>query len=149
MNLSDRQFGTLHKKLTDPNEGGFSVNARGKSPSVGYMVSIPGSEMQVRSENVAPAHIKEFVEKHANELSKPGAHLGGWNNQASGEVSLDVSQNIKSKPSEVRQYGRSVADANAYTTASDLAIARNQEAGWDVKRGKEIPNPGFDPSRRR
>ena len=142
--LSDSQFSKLHSKLMDPNDGGFSVNAAtGQGPKVGYMVSLPGFETQIRSENVAPAHIKEFVEKHAAELQKPDMHIGGWNNTKTGEVSLDISQRIKGDRRIARRYGKQVADADAYTTASDLAIARNQEAGWDIKRGKEIPNPGY------
>lgn len=142
--LSDSQFSKLHAKLMDPEDGGFSVNAHtGRTPKVGYMVSLPGYEKQIRSENVAPAHIKEFVEKHAAELGAPDAHIGGWNNRKTGEVSLDISQRIKGDRRIARRYGKDVADADAYTTASDLAIARNQEAGWDVKRGQEIPNPFY------
>lgn len=143
-NLSDAEFSRLHKKLMDPNDGGFSVNAAtGKGPKVGYMVSLPGFETQIRSENVAPAHIKEFMEKHADLLTQPDHFVGGWNNTKTGEVSLDVSQRIRGDRRIARRYGRQVAEADAYTTASDLAMARNQEAGWDIKRGKEIPNPHY------
>lgn len=146
--LSPAQFKAMHAKLMDPNEGGFSVSAAtGRAPKVGYMVSIPGAEQQIRSENVAPAHIEEFVKKHGAELSQPGAHVGGWNNRASGEVSLDVSMRYKGTRKVARQYGAAVADADARTTASDMAIAHNQEAGYDLKRGKDIPNPGYVPRR--
>jgi len=149
-NLSDSQFSRLHNKLMDPNEGGFSVNPQtGRSPKVGYMVALPGYEQQVRSQNIAPAHIREYVEKHKAELDS-GKFLGGWNDTDIGEVSLDTVRRIKGDPRTQRRYGKQVAEADAYTSASDLAIANNQKAGWDVKRGKEIPNPGYyDDGRRK
>src|SRR5687768_4197369 len=97
--LNDREFTQLHGKLMDPKQGGFSASpTTGRGPKVGYMVALPGFEMQIRSENIAPAHIKEFVEKHGAELSKPGRFIGGWNNRQTGEVSLDISQRIKGDP---------------------------------------------------
>lgn len=146
MTLHPHQFKAMHSQLKK--EGGFSVNAQtGEAPKDGYMVSVPGFEHQVRSQNIAPAHIQEFVEKHAAELSKDERFVGGWDGGA--ETSLDVSQNIRPNRDVAREYGDDVADADARTSAMDLSIARNQEAAWDVKRGRELPNADFDPTGRR
>lgn len=150
MKLSDSQFNKMAAAVKGGKDSGFSEHAyrtNRTAPNVGYMVSIPGYEKQIRSENVSPAHIKEFAEKHADKLADPNIYIGGWNNGK--DVSLDISQNIKPKKKVAREYGRDVADADARTSAMDLAFARNQEAGWDVKRGKSIDNPEFDPSRRK
>ena len=146
MTLSTPQFKAMHASLKKT--GGFSVDAQtGASPKDGFMVSVPGHEMQVRSANIAPAHIKEFVDKHAVELSKDRRFVGGWD--GGDETSLDVSQNIRPDKAVARKYGSDVADADARTTALDLSISRNQEAAWDVKKGTELPNADFDPTGRR
>jgi hypothetical protein len=148
--LSNSQFSKLHADLMDPNEGGFSINTRtGQSPTAGYMVGVPGYEQQVPSSEVTPQHLKDYATSHRSRLSERGAHFGGWNDSDSGQVSLDVSENITGKASVEREYGTDVADADAYTTTQDLAIARNQEAAYDIRRGKDTKrNPAFDASRR-
>lgn len=131
--LAKTQFGNLKAN------GGFSVDVKtGKSPDIGYMVAIPGSEEVVRSQNVAPAHIDDFVKKHGEKLGKKGAHMGGW--ESEGKTYFDVSQNIKPKASVAKEYGDDVADADARTSAMDLNIARNQIAAYDIKRDKDLPN---------
>lgn len=137
--LADSQFGKLKRN------GGFSVNPEtGGSPKVGYMVAIPGAEQVIRSQNVAPAHIDEFIKKHGESLSKgggSGTHVGGWDK--AGKTYFDVSQQIKPSRNVARKYGSAVADADARTSAMDLNIARNQQAAYDLKRDKDIPNKDF------
>ena len=149
MTLSDLQFKDLHHQLRA--EGGFSVNARsGKAPDVGYMVSIPGHEHQVRSQNVSPAHLKEYVEKHGKELDSDTRYFGGWNDTSKGEVSLDVSENLQLPESAttLHTYGKSVAKADALTSVADLAAGRGQAAAYDLETGKDVPS-GYDPKTRR
>lgn len=149
MRLNDGQFKKMADAVKGGKDSGFSEHAYrqdASSPTVGYMVSIPGYEKQIRSENVSPAHIKEFAERHADKLGDPDMYVGGWNSGK--EVSLDISQNIKPKKAVAKEFGADVADADARTSALDLSIARNQEAAWDVKRGKSLPNKDFDPTRR-
>lgn len=134
----------LHRKLKT--EGGFSASTRGAEPKVGYMVSLPGTEMQIRSQNVSPAHIQEFIDKHGSKLGGD-KYVGGWDGGK--EVSLDISQNVKPSSKVQRQYGRSVAQADARERAITLGEARNQEAIWDVAKGREIRNPHFKPKGRR
>lgn len=145
MTLSDKQFGDMHKSLKK--DGGFSANSQtGAPPDVGYMVSIPGYEQQVRSQNVAPAHIKEFAAKHADLLAGEDRYIGGWDNN--GETSLDVSQNIRPNPRVSSEYGSGVALADARTSTLDLSFGRNQEAAYDLQTGGDLVNDHFDPSRR-
>lgn len=146
--LSPNQFQNMYDRLKS--DGGFSMDLAGNEPRVGYMVSLPGSEQQIRSTKVAPAHIEEFARKNAHLLKGPGGKgkfLGGWDGGK--ETSLDVSNNIKPKSKVAKQYGKKVADADARTSAMDLSIARNQESAWDVKRNKEVPNKAFNPRGRR
>jgi hypothetical protein len=148
MSLSDAQFSGLHKQLKT--EGGFSVDVKtGKSPTVGYMVAIPGHEEQIRSVNVAPAHLKEYVQKHGADLDRKGAHFGGWDNKAKGDTSLDIAKNIKPDKKVARKYGASVAKADALTSTHDLMLASNQEAAYDVKTGKDVDNPHYKDDGRR
>jgi len=148
MKVSARQINKTFNELKT--QGGFSRNVNRKhrtAPTAGYMVSIPGYEQQIRSENVAPAHIDEFVRTHADQLEGPNMYAGGWDSGA--ETSLDVSQNIKPKKSVARKHGNRVADADARTSAMDMSLARNQEAAWDVKGNKDVVNKDFDPEGRR
>lgn len=134
--MAQTQFGKLKRN------GGFSVNPQtGGSPKVGYMVAIPGAEEVVRSQNVAPAHIDEFISKHGSKLSAGGGrgtHVGGWDSE--GKTYFDVSQQIKPKKSVARKYGGGVADADARTSAMDMNIARNQLAAYDLVRDKDVVN---------
>lgn len=136
-------------------DGGFSVNSAGKSPTDGYMVSLPGTEKQIRSQNVTPGHIDSFLERHGAELGKGGdRYAGGWNNKKTdldaglrtrdaSETSLDVSQNIRPKADVAAKHGSAVAQADALTSTQDLMVARNQEAAYDVKSGDDVVNPHF------
>lgn len=142
MTLSDKQFKDLHLKLTQ--YGGFSANANtGQPPKSGYMVSYPGTEQQIPTRDVSPTHLKDYLGKHGNLLKEPDRYFGGWKDDDEGEVSLDVSQNITPDTAVAREYGDAVADTDARTSAEDLAVARNQKAGWDVVREKELPNRQF------
>lgn len=150
MRLSDSQFESMAAQVKGGKDSGFSEHAYrqdASTPTQGYMVSIPGYEKQIRSENVSPAHIKEFAEKHADKLGDPDTYVGGWNDGEN--VDLDISQNIKPKERVKQEFGSKVADADARTSTEDLMVARNQEAAWDVGKGESIPNKQFDPSRRK
>lgn len=150
MRLSDGQFDKMASSVKGGKDSGFSEHAyrqNQSSPQEGYMVSIPGYEKQIRSQNVTPAHIKEFAEKHADKLGDPDMYIGGWND--GDNVDLDISQNIRPKEKVKQEFGSKVADADARTSAEDISFARNQEAAWDVGKGESIDNKNFDPSRRK
>jgi hypothetical protein len=111
------------------NPGGFSVNPRGKSPSDGYMVSLPGRTKIVSESDLAGDQGASIIQRYADEnqdaLRGPGAHIGGWTDKESGKTYLDISQKVGSKEHAVK-----------------LGAARNQIAIWDVKRSREIRTGG-------
>jgi hypothetical protein len=155
MSLSDGQFRDLTKRLRigRGKGGGFSISAAtGNEPQVGYMVSLPGMEQQIRSQNLAPAHLKQFVAQHADTLHEDHNYFGGWNprgNPAHTETSLDVSRNIAPKQDVADEYGDAVAEIDARTSAEDLMVAWDQEAAYDLGRDDEILNPQFKKAGRR
>jgi len=111
------------------NPGGFSVTPKGRTPSTGYMVSVPGRTRIVSESDLSGPEgkriLQAYAEEHSDVLRQPGAHLGGWTDKNTGKTYLDVSHNIKSLPRAV--------------TAGK---ARNQIAIWDVKRQREISTGG-------
>lgn len=123
----------VHPALLDQirkNPGGFSLKpGSAKSPTKGYMVSIAGRTKMVSEHELAGSRgqqiVSSFVAQNADVLGKPGAHLGGWTDKATGITHLDVSHNVRSKSRAVTK-GR----------------AQNQIAIWDVKRMREINTGG-------
>jgi hypothetical protein len=112
------------------NPGGFSLRPNtGRAPDKGFMVSLPGRTKMVRESDLSGPHgqriISSFVSQHADVLRKPGAHIGGWTDKASGITHLDISHNIKNRNSAVR-----------------AGVKRNQIAIWDVRKGREIKTGG-------
>lgn len=111
------------------NPSGFSVTPKGKTPSDGYMVSVPGrtrivSESDLRGPN-GQRIIQDYAQQHSDILRQPGAHIGGWTDKETGKTYLDVSRNIKDQD-----------------RAISAGKAHNQIAIWDVKNGKEIRTGG-------
>lgn len=124
---------SLHAKVLSTinrNPGGFSVKpSSGSQPRAGFMVSLPGRTQIVSAADLrgprGRALLEQYARAHSDALSQPGAHLGGWTDQASGKTYLDVSHNIKTRDAAVKA-GR----------------ARNQIAIWDVRRRREIRTGG-------
>ncbi len=111
------------------NPGGFSVSPQGDVPSKGYMVSIPGRTKILSQGDLhgkaAQGIINDYARANADVLSKPGAHIGGWQDGGSGKVYLDVSHNVGNQREAVK-----------------MGKAHNQIAIWDVKRSREIKTGG-------
>jgi len=112
------------------NPGGFSVNPKhGTAPDKGYMVSLPGRTKMLKSTELAGPRGKQivgdFVRQNSDVLSKPGAHLGGWTDKATGITHLDISHNIVDRNRAIRS-----------------GVKRNQIAIWDVKKQREIKTGG-------
>lgn len=111
------------------NPGGFSITPRGKTPTDGFMVSLPGRTRIVSEEDLrgpmGKRILADYAKQHSDVLRQPGAHIGGWTDKATGKTYLDVSQNIKNQD-------RAVAAGKAH----------NQIAIWDVKHGKEVNTGG-------
>lgn len=124
---------SLHPRVIEQikqNPGGFSFKPRsGGAPTQGYMVSMPGRTKMVDAKDLSGpnAHriVSSFVKQNSDVLSRPGAHIGGWTDKATGVTHLDISHNIKSRERAIR-----------------AGVKRNQIAVWDVRRQREIKTGG-------
>lgn len=107
-------------------DGGFTHDfTRGMTPTVGYMVSLPGHERKIRmdgkSDRDLAASIRDYARERRELLRQPGAYVGGWVNPDNGILYLDVSR-----------VETDVAAARA------AAIANQQEAFYDKQCGDEV-----------
>lgn len=111
------------------NPNAFSVTKNGDVPNKGYMVALQGRERVLSDQDLrgpaAHSILNDFARKNADVLNQPGAHIGGWRDQATGKVYLDVSHNITRQREAVK-----------------TGKANNQIAIWDVKRQREIRTGG-------
>lgn len=106
--------------------GGFTHDfTRGMTPTVGYMVSLPGHERKIRmdgkSDRDLAALIRDYARTRRALLRQPGNYVGGWVNPDNGILYLDVSR-----------VETDVAAARA------AAIANQQEAFYDKQCGDEV-----------
>jgi hypothetical protein len=150
--LSQGQFGKAFKalKVNSPKEGGFTVDPfTGEAPRDGFMVSkgddYKGEEMERPTSSLTPdsfdAEISDYVKRNQANLSEPGMHLGGWKPEgdpSETSVYIDSSRRVARNPAVARQYGKSVANADARTSALDLAIAHDQLAIYDLAKNRSI-----------
>lgn len=101
----------------------------GRSPSSGYMVSIPGHTQIVDADALKGMHadaiISQYANSHAAALADPAAHIGRWQEPGTKKVYLDVSHNIRNRSDAIKS-----------------GIANNQKAIWDLKNGREIDTGG-------
>lgn len=111
------------------NPNGFSVRPTGEQPTKGYMVALPGRTKILAKDalhgEAAHAIINDYARANADVLSKPGAHIGGWQDSKTGKVYLDIANNIGSQRAAVKE-----------------GKIANQIAIWDVKRHREIRTGG-------
>lgn len=131
------QVNNIGKTLVSPsvvdtirnNPNGFSVRPTGEQPTKGYMVAVPGRTKILAKDalhgEAAHAIINDYARANADVLSKPGAHIGGWQDKETGKVYLDIANNIPRVRDAVR-----------------AGKAGNQIAVWDVKRHREIRTGG-------
>lgn len=106
--------------------GGFTHDFnRGMTPTVGYMVSIPGHERKIRMDGKSPreltASIRRYVRENRELLRQEGNYVGGWVNPDNGVLYLDVSR----VETDVKQ-------------ARKTAKANEQEAFYDAQCGEEV-----------
>lgn len=71
--------------------GGVTIDLGGHVPANGYAYApFKDTEMVVPQGSFTPEHIDRFINMHADELAKPGNHLGMWTQN--GNVYLDISR---------------------------------------------------------
>lgn len=112
--------------------GGISIHVKnGKEPKSGYMCATYAERAEwikgddVKDPEKRTAAIKSFMEKNKDVLSDPDNYLGTWYDTESGNISLDISRNFKSKSAAIK-----------------YATEHNEKAIWDVKNMAEISTGG-------
>lgn len=138
MKLSEGQFQQAHQDFVS--DGGFSIDRDGNRPTTGYAVSLPGELQLDDKAEMTHAKLNEFAGQRAADLSQPDHYLGGWGGDRG--VSIDVSKNIKAGPSNSRVEAIGARRASR-KEAMALARTNNQEAIYDIDRGKTITNRKF------
>lgn len=74
--------------------GGASINlATGTTPAAGYMVSRAGSEV-VFDDGLSRDHLERFTQAYREELDNTDTYLGVWEDDETGLVYLDISDNL-------------------------------------------------------
>lgn len=75
------------------NTGGASINVTtGTIPVEGYMVSRAGSELVL--DGLTREHLAQFAQAYREELDNSDTYLGVWEDDATGLVYLDISDNL-------------------------------------------------------
>lgn len=121
--------GISHRTITG---GGISIHVKnGKEPKSGYMcATYTDRSTWLKGDTVTnpekrTAAIKSFMDKNKDVLSDPDNYLGTWYDTSTGNISLDISRNFKSKSEAVK-----------------FATEHNEKAIWDVKNMAEISTGG-------
>lgn len=117
INLKTTEGILEHIKKND----GITVNADGKMPTKGYVVSpSKATETKVPVAEFTQKSIDDFKTKFKYELSKPDAHFGVW----------------KDGDNYVMDVSVVTGDVNK---ALRVALKGKQDAVWDLKKGESIP----------
>lgn len=100
--------------------GGASINlATGTIPAGGYMVSRAGSELVL--DGLTRDHLAQFAQAYHEELDNSDTYLGVWEDDDTGLVYLDISDNLDN-----------------LDMAKALGVERDQLAIYAVERGETI-----------
>lgn len=107
-------------------DGGFTHDfTRGMTPTVGFMVSLPGHERKIRMDGRSKSDLADQLIRYAGDkktlLTQEGNYVGGWVNPDNGILYLDVSR-VETDVQRARQ----------------SAIDARQEAFWDAQCEDEV-----------
>ena len=139
--LSKDQFKSYHSQMmAQPGEeGGFSVHAvTGEEPTEGSMVSWPGELRTKPAAASQPSSLPHFVRQHKADFQRPDVYLGGWKPETDAFTTVDKAQNVTPDRDVTEKYGRDVAEVDALEKALTLGIAHDQDAVYNLKRGRSI-----------
>jgi len=89
--LNSRQFGRLANQVRTPGAGATVNTNTGEEKSSGWAVATPGAEHVTEPRDVTGGSLRRYTQEHSEALSKPGAHLGLWNDPRERQVYHDVS----------------------------------------------------------
>lgn len=101
--------------------GGFSLQKNGHEPTKGFMVSFSGSEEKLKASELSEKKIADYVERHRSKLSKPNTFFGGWLDESTSTVYLDISYNETNRQKAIQ-----------------MAEENQQLAIFDVEKGEVI-----------
>jgi hypothetical protein len=113
--------------LGTPPGQGFTMQLKdGEAPPKGYQVAIPGHALAkpLGSGGSGEAELQSWAMQHADALKKAG-HVGGYNNETTGNFEIEPSQNIGNRNAAIR-----------------TGTSRNQVSIWDNRKGREIKTGG-------
>jgi hypothetical protein len=100
--------------------GGFTINAfSGHVPKVGWLVSTVGHEKSWSPGEFRAAYIDQYVKDHGAELRMPGHFLGGWHDDETDRMFLDVSDLTTS---EAMQRGVDRNQRSIYNIETDTYV---------------------------
>jgi len=118
----------LKDLATKANEGGFTFNIKGNSDLAGksvYSVSIYPERSKIFDGKVTPTDIYKFIRNNQDLLKKPENSIGGWLDESTGQLYLDV-----------------VVTPAGLGRAKILGEEFNQKAIYDLGKGQEVPTGG-------
>jgi hypothetical protein len=102
--------------------GGFTVAPDGREPDHGYVISpYPDRSYTAPADTITAADLYEYAGKNADLLALPDHYLGGWVDDQTGQVWLDISILAPDLPA-----------------AEVLGRAYNQLAVYDLTAGREV-----------
>lgn len=108
---------------------GASVTLSGETPTKGYMVAQHGRTQYVDTKDLtggaAKGILNDYASRNKDMLQRPGAHIGVWNDPATGKTHLDVADNI-----------------SRHREAVGRGKKQNQISIWDVRRKRTIDTGG-------
>jgi hypothetical protein len=111
--------------LSTPPGEGFTMRLKdGAAPPQGYQVAIPGHAFPGGNGPTNEAALQARASQHAGALKKAG-HVGGYNNEVTGNFEIEPSQNIGNRNAAIR-----------------TGTSRNQVSIWNNREGKQIMTGG-------
>lgn len=82
-------------------DGGFSLNINDESPSTGYMVSIKDGPVFDALEHVRSKEVLDFIAENEHAFNWDHHYIGGWVDQKTGKVYIDIAINLQSLDSAI------------------------------------------------
>ena len=116
-------FSDLYDRLREG--GGFTFNTRtGRAlTGSGYVVANPPGNVVVKVPTFTPEALEKAMRFNAQLLQRPGYYLGGWRNEETGIVHLEVSQVFEDRDEAIAE-GRARREIAIFdlSTLSDIRL---------------------------
>ena len=123
LNVPATLFSDLYDLLREG--GGFTFNMRtGRALSgSGFVVANPPGNVVVKVPTFTPESLTSAIQANAQLLQRPGYYLGGWRNEDTGIVHLEVSQVFEDRDEAIAE-GRARREIAIFdlSTLSDIRL---------------------------